>query len=245
MLEHYWSRLPQSVRAALAGAAHALPARTAAWRRIGKAFQYAGRDGDARLVSYFYWLGPEMVEELLTPGIRAASRSEEPLVASLADLPGDVPALNRMLYLECKYFLADHNLNYTDKMSMAAGVEVRVPLLDPDLVAFASQLPLRYKQRGAEGKWIFKKAMEGILPREVIYRPKTGFGAPLRTWLHGPLKEMVGDILSGDSLRHRGWFDAAAVGRLLEADRAGRVDAAYPLFAALCVELWGRMFLDK
>jgi asparagine synthase (glutamine-hydrolysing) len=245
VLEHYWSWWPQSVRATLARAAYALPARSATLRRMGKAFQYADRDGDARLASYFYWLNPGMVEELLTPELRAVSQGEEPLVASLTDLPGDVAALNRMLYLECKHFLADHNLNYTDKMSMAAGVEVRVPLLDPDLIALTSQQPLHYKQRGAAGKWIFKKAMEGMLPREVIYRPKTGFGAPLRAWLHGPLKEMTGDILSGDSLRQRGWFDPAAVERLLEADRAGRVDAAYPLFAVLCVELWGRIFLDK
>ena len=244
-LERYWSWLPQPVRAALAGAAHKLPARPAAMRRFGKAFQYAGRDGDARLASYFYWLDPAMVEELLADDVRAASWSEEPLVASLADLPDIVPALNRMLYLECRHFLPDHNLNYTDKMSMAAGVEVRVPLLDPDLVALAARLPVQYKQRGPEGKWIFKKAMEGMLPREVIYRPKTGFGVPLRSWLHGPLKQMVEDTLSEDSLRRRGWFNPGAVGRLLEADQAGRVDAAYPLFAVLCVELWGRMFLDK
>src|SRR5262249_13049980 len=136
-------------------------------------------------------------------------------------------------------------LNYTDKMSMAVGGEVRVPLLDSGFVALASQLPLHYKQRGAAGEWIFKKAMEGILPREVIYRPKSGVGAPLRAWLHGPLKKLASDILSGYSLRRRGWFDPATVGRLLEADRTGRVDAAYPLFAVLCIELWGRIFLDK
>lgn len=243
-LERYWAWLPQPLRAGLAGVAKGLPAHPVSLRRVGKAFQYAGLDGDARLASYFYWLDPGLVGGLLAPDIRAASR-DEPLVASLADLPAGVPALNRMLYLECRHFLADHNLNYTDKMSMAAGVEVRVPLLDPDLVALAARLPLNYKQRGAEGKWIFKKAMEGILPHDVIYRPKTGFGAPLRAWLRGPLKELVSDILSADSLRRRGWFDPEAVVRLLEADRVGRVDAAYPLFAVLCVELWGRTFLDK
>ena len=129
-------------------------------------------------------------------------------------------------------------------MGMAAGVEIRVPLLDPDLVALAARLPILFKQRGAEGKWIFKQAMEGILPREIIYRPKTGFGVPLRAWLHGPLKPLLGDLLSAESLRRRGWFEAGAVARLLEADRSGRIDAAYPLFAILCVELWGRTFLD-
>jgi len=166
------------------------------------------------------------------------------LLASLGDLSDDVPALNRMLYLECKHFLPDHNLNYTDKMSMAAGVEVRVPLLDQDLVSLAARLPVQYKQKGVEGKWIFKKAMEGLLPHQIIYRPKTGFGVPLRSWLRGPLKEMVGDILSPESLRHRGWFNPRVVERLLRADQAGKVDVAYPLFAVLCIELWGRIFLD-
>ena len=92
-----------------------------------------------------------------------------------------------MLYLDAKFFLADHNLNYTDKLSMAHGVEVRVPLLDPDLVAFSARLPTRMKQNGATGKWLFKKAMEDFLPHDVVYRPKAGFGAPLRTWLHGEL----------------------------------------------------------
>jgi len=104
---------------------------------------------------------------------------------------------------------------------------------------------VHYKQRGSESKWIFKKAMEGILPHDVIYRPKTGFGAPLRSWLHGPLKKMVSDVLSDESLRKRGWFNPQAVARLLEADRCGRVDASYSLFAVLCVELWGRVFLDQ
>ena len=130
-------------------------------------------------------------------------------------------------------------------MSMAAGVEVRVPLLDPDLIALTARMPLNYKQHGAEGKWIFKKAMEGILPREVIYRPKTGFGVPLRAWLHGPLKGMLGDVLGAESLRRRGWFNPQEVRRLMEADREGRIDASYPLFAVLCTELWGRLFLDK
>jgi len=244
-LERYWSWLPQSIRSVLSAVAHSVPARPAAARRLGKAFMYAGLNGDARLASYFYWLDPKTVWGLLSPDFGAASQDEEPLSVSFADLPDDAPTLNRMLYLECKHFLPDHNLNYTDKMSMAAGVEVRVPLLDPDLVALAARMPVHYKQRGSESKWIFKKAMEGILPHDVIYRPKTGFGAPLRSWLHGPLKKMVSDVLSDESLRKRGWFNPQAVARLLEADRCGRVDASYSLFAVLCVELWGRVFLDQ
>jgi asparagine synthase (glutamine-hydrolysing) len=168
-----------------------------------------------------------------------------PLLAAIAALPAEVPRLNRMLYLEGRYFLADHNLNYTDKMAMARGVEVRVPLLDPELVAFAARLPLGLKQRGATGKWIFKRAMEPLLPRDVIYRRKTGFGAPLRHWLSGPLAGLVDDVLSESSVRRRGLFDPTGVRALAEGDRAGRVDGAYTLLALVCTELWCRMFVDS
>ena len=83
-----------------------------------------------------------------------------PLRDYLATLPPDLPPLQRMLALEQRFFLTDHNLLYTDKMSMAAGVEVRVPFLDNDLVRLANALPPGLKQRGAEGKWVLKKAME-------------------------------------------------------------------------------------
>ena len=245
MLERYWSWMPRGVRAGIADLTASLPTSSPALRQLRKAFQYASYEGDRRLASYFYWLRPDLAEELIAPELATRDARQEPLVASLNDLSDEVPVLNRMLYLECKHFLADHNLNYTDKLSMAAGVEVRVPLLDRELVALAARLPLQYKQRGAEGKWIFKKAMEGLLPREIIYRPKTGFGVPLRAWLRGPLKEPIRDILSPDSLRRRGWFNSDSVERLLADNLSGEVDAAYPLFAILCIELWAQMFLDQ
>jgi asparagine synthase (glutamine-hydrolysing) len=90
---------------------------------------------------------------------------------------------------------------------MAAGVEVRVPFLDLDLVDFAHTIPEKFKQRGSEGKWVLKKAMENHLPKNVIYRPKSGFGAPLRRWMRFELKELVTDVLSEKSLTRRGLFD--------------------------------------
>ena len=150
-----------------------------------------------------------------------------------------------MLYLEAKHFLADHNLNYTDKASMAAGVEVRVPLLDPDLVNFATRIPTRMKQKGRVGKAIFKKAMEPYLPREVIYRPKSGFGAPLRRWLRHELREIVEEVLSADALKRNGLFDPVAVHRLLAMDRKGGIDGTYTIFSIVCMQLWIRIFTEN
>jgi asparagine synthase (glutamine-hydrolysing) len=149
-----------------------------------------------------------------------------------------------LVALEQRFFLADHNLIYTDKMSMAVGVEVRVPFLDLDLVQFAATIPARFKQRGSAGKWVLERAMEPYLPREVIYRPKSGFGAPLRRWMRVELREMLGDILGENSLRKRGLFDPVAVRQLIRANDLGKVDASYTLLSLMCIELWCRHFID-
>ncbi|MDX9768558.1 MAG: asparagine synthase (glutamine-hydrolyzing), partial [Ectothiorhodospiraceae bacterium] len=224
--ERYWAWWPQRLRRWIAAGAGRLPASSVFGRRVGKALRHADRDADARLAGYFEWLEPDAADALLAPGLRSAvAGNADPLLTSLRMVADGVPPLERMLYLECRHFLADHNLNYTDKMSMAAGVEVRVPLLDPDLVALAARIPVHFKQHGHEGKWIFKRAMEGLLPRDVIHRPKTGFGVPLRAWLRGPLRELMQDTLSAASLRDRGWFDPKAVHALMERNHAGQIDA--------------------
>jgi asparagine synthase (glutamine-hydrolysing) len=174
----------------------------------------------------------------------STAETAEPLLNSLARIPAERSPLQRMLYLEAKHFLADHNLNYTDRAGMAAGVEVRVPLLDLDLVSFATLVPPRLKQKGRVGKAIFKRAMERYLPREVIYRPKSGFGVPVRRWLRNELRSMVDDTLECGSVRRRGIFDAAAVRRLVDFDRQGRIDGSYTIFALMSFELWCRSFLD-
>jgi len=245
--ERWWANWPSPLRRGLAAAAARLPTASPLTRRIGKAFQYASEDDAHRLASYFLWLSPDQALQLLTADFRAGLDREtlySPLLRTLDALPAGVPSLNRMLYLECKHFLADHNLNYADKMGMAAGVEIRVPLLDLDVVRLAASLPVDVKQRGRIGKWIFKKAMEPYLPHDVIYRPKTGFGVPLRKWLHGVLRPLVDDVLSAASLRSRGVFDPHAVAALVEADRTGRTDASYTIFGIVCMELWCRQYLD-
>lgn len=245
--ERWWAWLPRLPRQALSTLSDRLPQGNAHARRIAKAFRYAGEGPDARLARYFLWLDPDNVRHLFTPELRAALTGMAlvaPLDRSLERIDGVSDPLARMLYLECRHFLADHNLNYADKMGMAAGVEIRVPLIDRDLVRYAMTLPTSLKQHGRTGKWVFKRAMEGLLPDDVIYRPKTGFGAPLRKWLHGPLAPLVQDCLSPERLRSRGLFDPAAVADLLARERAGRIDAAYPILGLICIELWCRQFID-
>ena len=152
--------------------------------------------------------------------------------------------LNQILYLDLKTFLPCLNLAYTDKMSMAASTEVRVPLLDDWLVELSGRIPPELKLRRLTRKYILKRSMEGVLPREIIRRPKAGFGAPVRSWLVGDLKPMVDDLLSPQSVAARGLFRGAEVQRLIAANTAGAEDNALRLWALLTLELWQRTYID-
>lgn len=246
--ERYWGGLAQPIRQVLGATARALPVTGLTGRRLNKALRYSGLDAEERLASYFLWLDPSRALSLLRPEVRAGLTDAtifEPLIQSLHDLPDDTPGLDRLLYLEGKHFLADHNLNYTDKMGMAAGVEIRTPLLDLDLVALSRRIRPNDKLNGTTAKWVFKAAMNDVLPHDVIYRAKSGFGVPLRHWLKGPLAPLVDDLLSEAALAKGELFDPGAVRRLIEADRAGRIDAIYSIFAVLCISMWTRQFVDE
>ena len=246
--ERLWSWLPASARGLLATTANRLDAGSVIGRRAQRLFAEAGADGPHRLAGYFAWAPEARLRALYSPAFAAElgdQRADEPLVQFVAGMAPGVPAMEQMLALEQRFFLADHNLAYTDRMSMAAGVEVRVPFLDPDLVELAARIPDRYKQRGSTGKWVLKKAMEPYLPHDVIYRPKTGFGAPLRRWLRHELRPLVDVLLSPQTLVRRGLFDPAAVQALRADDAAGRVDAAYTLLSLMGIEIWCRRYIDS
>jgi asparagine synthase (glutamine-hydrolysing) len=246
-MERYWQGLPTGVRGGLRRITTKLR-RDRLWgRRIAKSFARADASPDSRLTGYFLWADSDRIRTLFAPDHQKALVNEDlesPFREYLASLPEGLPPLHRMLALEQRFFLADHNLLYTDKMGMAAGVEVRVPFLDKELVRLANGLAPELKQRGNEGKWILKRAMEPFLPAQVIDRPKTGFGVPLRRWLRGELKELVSDTLSPEALRRRGLFEPSAVADLIADDRAGRIDASYTILSLMCVEIWCRHFLS-
>ncbi len=247
-LEKVWRWLPRAVRTGMRLSTDTLRKDSDFGRRVSKAFAYADEDLQGRLIGYFLWTHPEETRALLHPDISAdltARKITSPMASALEGLARTTPPLNQMLFLDGKFFLTDHNLNYTDKMSMAAGVEVRVPFLDPDLMNFAARLPLDFKQHGATGKWLLKRTMEGILPHASIYRPKVGFGVPLERWLKTDLRELVNDTLSESVLSRRGLFSPSGVASLLRRERAGRVYAAYPIFGIMCIEVWCQTFLDR
>lgn len=252
-LERWWVWLPPAVRAAIQSTALGMTTGRGnrqggvLGRRVAKMFAYAGEGSERRLTSYFWWSPDQLRRSLYADGFAAelgAADVAEPLLASLAEIPAEQDPLQRMLFLETRHFLADHNLNYTDRAGMSCGVEVRVPLLDLDLISFAAKIPPAMKQSGSEGKSIFKEAMKGVLPDDVIYRPKSGFGAPLRRWIRHELRARVEDTLDSATLLRRGFFEPRAVRALIDDNRAGKVDGSYTIFALMCFELWCRRFID-
>ena len=157
---------------------------------------------------------------------------------------GEATALDRVMWLDQHHFLADHNLNYTDKTGMARGVEIRVPFLDREMITWAAQVPNSAKIRGGVTKWVLRKAMEPYLPHDAIYRPKAGFGVPLRSWLRNELRPMLEDLLSPETIAKRSLFDVRAVSQLRQNTINGREDGSYSLLALIAIELWCRQFVD-
>jgi asparagine synthase (glutamine-hydrolysing) len=247
-VDQYLSLLPSSVLSYLEAMTEKLDPNVTVFRRLAKLFSGAPLKGDQRIVNYFRWIKHKDLFPLFSPSFKLAVTSdvaESPMYNFLGQLPPSLSPLDRMLALEQRFFLADHNLNYTDKMAMASGIEVRVPLLDESLMQFVDTIPDALKQKGKHGKWIFKKTMEKYLPKPIIYRSKTGFGAPLRSWLNFELRDLRENLLSTQSLSKRGIFDPAAVASLIKRNNSNAIDASYTILSLMCIEIWFRHYVDK
>lgn len=152
--------------------------------------------------------------------------------------------LNQLLYVDLKTFLPCLNLMTTDKTSMAANLEVRVPFLNREMIEMAARMPPNLKLRGLKRKYILKRALETVLPRDVVWRKKAGFGAPIRSWLRGPLRPLVNELLSEEAVSRRGIFRPREVRRVVDANFSGREDNNLQVFQLLGLEFWHREFID-
>ncbi|HMW38980.1 MAG: asparagine synthase (glutamine-hydrolyzing) [Saprospiraceae bacterium] len=215
-------------------------------RRIQKYIDTTGKGhGMESLVNAYGWIGISELQELFAEPWRSKILSFDPrkqLLSSLQCIPDEHESLNKMLYWDIKYFLTDHNLNYTDKLSMSQGVEVRVPYLDRELVEFSTRLPVEYKMRGTTTKYILRKLAEKYLPKEVIYRPKTGFGAPVRHWFRNELRGWVDQRLNHESLVKQGVFNPEAVQAFIHKNQAGDIDGSFTILSLIAIESFIRQF---
>lgn len=152
--------------------------------------------------------------------------------------------LSRLLYLDSKTYLPSDILTKVDRMTMANSLEARVPLLDHELIELVGKMPPSLKMRGGETKYILKKAMEGIVPKEILYREKQGFGVPVGQWINDQLRpEINGDLLSSRFV-DRGLFDAGYVAALIDEHSVGRRDHSDRLWTLWMLELWFRRYID-
>ena len=153
--------------------------------------------------------------------------------------------VNRICYTDLNMFMLGLNLTYTDRASMAASVEVRVPFIDKLVITRVMQMPGNLKIKNGVQKYILKKASKKFLPKIIIYRPKASFGAPIRSWISNDLKGMVDELLSEENINKRGFLNYSIVKKMIDNDRNGIDDYAYQIYQFLTLELWFREYLDK
>lgn len=152
--------------------------------------------------------------------------------------------LNQLGYVDLASFLCCNCLEYGDRMSMANSLEVRCPFTDQQLAEFALGMPFGLKMRGREAKWVVKKAMQGILPEEILHKKKMGFNPPLPQWINNELKPLISQLLDPAVIRRRGLFRPEAVAWLLEDHARNKRDNSLKIWGLLMVEVWQRMYLD-
>ncbi|HVF50397.1 MAG TPA: asparagine synthase (glutamine-hydrolyzing) [Pyrinomonadaceae bacterium] len=152
--------------------------------------------------------------------------------------------LDSLLYLDSKTYLPGDILTKVDRMSMAVSLEARGPLLDHKLMEFVARIPAPLKLHGLETKHIFKRALEGLVPAEILHRPKQGFGVPIDQWINRQLRARIRETLTERRTLERGLVEPRYVRTLLDEHERGRRDHATPLWTLLMLELWHRTFAD-
>jgi asparagine synthase (glutamine-hydrolysing) len=150
-----------------------------------------------------------------------------------------------MLYLDTKIWLPDNLLMKNDKMTMAASLEGRIPLLDYRLIEYAASIPSGLKVRPFQPKYLFKRAFADFLPEPILTRKKMGFNMPIATWFREGQRDLVTRLLLSDRARDRGFLDNAAVTRIVRAHQDGRTNYGGQLFHLASLELWFRVFIDS
>jgi asparagine synthase (glutamine-hydrolysing) len=164
------------------------------------------------------------------------------------DLAGKVKTnepLDRLLYTDSKTYLPGDILTKVDRMSMAASLETRAPLLDHKLIEFVTSVPPSLKLAGSETKHLFKRAVSDLIPSDILNRPKQGFGVPIHEWINQQLRSRIRETLTEPRTRQRGYIDYRYVDVLLNEHEQHRRDHAVALWALLMLELWHRHFVDS
>lgn len=239
--EKYESLTPSFVRGAVRTGVGALPGGVA--RKLSRTFLTKDADIENLYFDNFAIFGKSRQQEMLTDAASEKVHGTSPYIG-LHEFFNSAPAknvLDRILYADTKTYLHEL-LMKQDQMSMAASVESRVPFLDHKLVEFSAMLPDVMKLRGRDTKWILRRAMAGLLPREILDRPKMGFPVPLGSWLRNSFKHVVDEYLFSERSK-RGIFREEYLRKLVaEHDRGA--DHSSRIFRLINLEIWHRTFID-
>jgi asparagine synthase (glutamine-hydrolysing) len=240
-----YHRLPGAIRGPARFAVNSLPVsigdRGLRYPRWAKRFMtFAELPEEARFRRSYTLYDPESLGALVGPELGGCVTDvigEHAAIYNDNDLDDEV---NRMCLADARLFMAGLNLTYTDRASMAASVEVRVPFVDRIVAEAAFTIAGKDKIRGKVQKAALKDAAENWLPREIVHRPKASFGAPLRAWVRNDLKELINDVLVGGELVQLGMLRRQPLLRLISDEQAGREDYAKQIWQLLSMELWFR-----
>jgi asparagine synthase (glutamine-hydrolysing) len=190
-------------------------------------------DEDAKVAMYT----PETMQRLVAP-------ESSPQYLSRHVHPAEMDGVAQLTRLELQHYMAHTLLRDTDAMSMANSLEVRVPLIDHELVEFAAGIPVEMKLRNGRTKAIFAEAMRDLLPKQVLNRPKRGFEMPVAAWMRGPLRDVMDDVFSAESIDRRGLFGAEPLRAVYNDFRAGN-GPYMRAWALVTLELWLRQTMDE
>jgi asparagine synthase (glutamine-hydrolysing) len=245
LLAARYRHLPAAVRRSISRVSDHVPVvagnRGLRYARWGKRFLTFAELPEAAAFRRSYTLyDPPELADLLSPDLRPCV---DDIVADHDALYADTSLedpVDRMCLADARMFLPGLNLAYTDRASMAASVEVRVPFVDPAVVQAAFSFPGSNKIRGRTSKAALKDAAAAWLPAEIVHRPKASFGAPLRAWISRDLSELVDDVLLSGDLVSRGFLQRTRLQTLVEQERSGREDRSKQIWQLLTLELWCR-----
>ena len=240
-----YRRLPAAPRALVRSAVNRLPVSAAGrglrYPRWAKRFlTFAELPEEPRFRRSYTLYDPDELAALVSPDLAGYV---DQVVEEHSDIYNDnsLPdEVNRMCLADTRMFLPGLNLAYTDRASMAASVEVRVPFVDPVVAQAAFSIEGSAKIRRRQGKVALKQAAESWLPREIVHRPKASFSAPLRAWVRNDLQEVIRDVLVGGELVGSGMIRREALLRLIQDEHAGREDRSKQIWQLLTLELWYR-----
>ena len=200
-------------------------------------------DSESYRMSYSYYNDDEL-KDLFIPNIESCLQQIKNEHEALFNRVNS-SIQNKICYTDIHNFMKGLNLTYTDRSSMAASVEVRVPFIDKFVIEKGMAFSGEQKFKGNTLKYLLKKSAENLLPKDIIYRPKSSFGAPIRSWISKDLVGLIDTILSDQAIKKRGVFNHSKVRQLIEDDRLGKADYAYQIYQLLSIEIWFRIFIDK